>query len=181
MHVHEHGLCQSQYLGQPDLDDLDGFALLLLGNVFNCVLKLPRFFQDVQFQLGQTKKLELLMLMAVSSSRSMAKTSPRPPMSRRWRPSARPRSPSWSRFCAEPPTPNLSARLLYPRSQTSVPRPTSPFSTSRLSQSCLPPRPKYPSWRSICFLRSESDSSFHSRPQNMSYFCLNPLNQQVRG
>lgn len=82
-------------------------------------------------------------------SRSMAKSCPRPPTTRRWRLSAPPRSPSWSRFCAE-------ARLLTPRSQTSAPRPTSPFSTSRLSQTCLPPHPRYRSWRSICSLRSES-------------------------
>lgn len=88
------------------------------------------------------------------SSRSMAKSSPRPPMTRRWRLSARPRSPSWSRFCAE-------ARLLTPRSRTSVPRLTSPFSTSRLSQTCLPPHRQYRSWRSICSLRSESLTEEH--------------------
>lgn len=88
------------------------------------------------------------------SPRSMAKSSPRPPMTRRWRLSAQPRSPSWSRFCA-------GARLLTPRSQTSVPRLTSPSSTSRPSQTCPPPLPKYRSWRSICCLRSESLAEAH--------------------
>lgn len=95
------------------------------------------------------------LFLSPSSFRSMAKTCPRPPMTRRWRPSAPPRSPSWSRFCAELRIPNWSARMVTPRSQTSAPRPTSPSSTSWPLQTCLPLHPPWRSWRSICFQRSK--------------------------
>lgn len=92
---------------------------------------------------------------STSSSRSMARTSPRPPTTRRWRPSALPRSPSWSRSCAEPRIPKLSAPVPTPRSQTSAPRLTSRSSTSWPLRPCLPLHPQWQSWRSIWFQRSK--------------------------
>lgn len=151
-------------------------------------LKCPSVFSGSPVPVGTDREAGNAdgddVFLPASSSRSMAKTSPRPPMTRRWRPSALPRSPSWSRFCAEPPSTKLWARLLTPRSQTSVPRPTSPFSTSRLSQTCLPPRPKYRSWRSICFLKSECFSRFmFSKSKFFLFktlvFCFNPQLVQV--
>jgi len=91
----------------------------------------------------------------LSLFRSMARTSLRPPTIRRWRRSAPPRSPSWSRFCAGPLTPNWSAPPLTPKSQTSAPRLTSHSSTSWPLPSCLPPHPQWRSWTSICCQRSK--------------------------
>lgn len=90
----------------------------------------------------------------------MERTSQRPHTTRRWRPSAPPRSPSWSRFCVGPLTPKWPTLPLTPKSQTSAPRRTSPSSTSWPSPICPPLHPQSQSWRSICFQRSKYQLGF---------------------
>lgn len=93
------------------------------------------------------------LLPSIYPNRSMAKIYPGQLMTRPWKPSRQPRSPSWSRCWDEHQGPRCSRHHQSRSWWTRPPKQTSPLNTSWLSPRC--PRPAHPCWTPTSYQRSK--------------------------